>query len=170
MLFEQFAISSSLHNTHSSPMKNLENVLYISLLGLFGLLGIWLQTEFIEEEVTTNYLNRHDPDYYIENFTATGMDETGNRAFLLQAERMAHFPDDDTALLDKPHLIEFSPERAPRHTYADSGWLSSGGDEILMTDNVKVVQEGDSRGAGGTMRTKKMRILLEKSISKDLSN
>ena len=150
-------------------MKNLENILYISLLGLIGLLGIWLQTEFVEEKITTNYLNRHDPDYYIQNFTATGIDENGNRAFVLQAERMAHFPDDDTALLDNPHLVEYSQEQAPRHTYADSGWISAGGDEILMTGNVKIVQEADERGPGGTINTQKMRIALEKSLTKNLA-
>lgn len=145
-------------------MKNLENILYISLLGLIGLLGIWLQTEFIEEEVESNFLSRHDPDYYIENFTATGMDENGNRSFVLQAERMAHFPDDDTALLDNPHIIQYSPDSAPLHTYANSGWLSSGGDEILMTGKVKVVQEADSRSGGSTLRTKKLKIQLAEKL------
>ena len=146
-------------------MKNLENILYISLLGTIGLLGIWLQTEFIEEEAETNYLNRHDPDYYIENFTATGMDEKGERAYVLQAERMAHFPDDDTALLDNPHIIQYFPDMPPRHTYADSGWVSSGGDEVLMTDNVKVIQDAGPQGGGGIVKAKKMKIKLAKKIS-----
>lgn len=147
-------------------MKQLESVLYIAVLGLVGLLGIWLQTEFlVEDQQEIDYQNRHDPDYYIENFTATGMDENGNRAFVLQAERMAHFPDDDTALLDNPHLIEYAPDTAPRHTYADSGWLASGGNEILLTGNVKVVQEAGPDGPGGTILTKKMRIKLDKGVN-----
>ena len=144
-------------------MKNLENILYISILGLLGLLGIWLQAEILHEKPEKqDFSNRHDPDYYIENFTAIGMDETGERKYVLEAERLAHFPDDDTALLDNPHVIEFRKGFAPRHTYAESGWMNSTGDEILLTGNVRIVFEADSRGPGGTMKSKRMRIFLEK--------
>jgi len=145
-------------------VKQIESLLYISILGMVGLLGIWLQNELIEEEPEeTNYNQRHDPDYYIENFTATGLDENGQRRFVIEAERMAHFPDDDTALLDYPHVIEYEIGFAPRHTYSDSGWMNSTGDEILLTGNVRIVVEPDSRGPGGTMKAKRMKILLDKT-------
>jgi len=145
-------------------MKQIETLLYIAILGAVGLFGLWLQTSQIEDEqVVPDYENRHDPDYYIENFTATGLDKNGQRRFVIEAERMAHFPDDDTALLDNPHIIEYEVGFAPRHTFADSGWMSSSGDEILLTGNVKIVVEPDSRGPGGTMKAKRMRILLDKT-------
>jgi len=145
-------------------VKQLESLLYISILGMVGLLGIWLQTALMEEEPEEqNYNQRHDPDYYIENFTATGLDKNGQRRFVIEAERMAHFPDDDTALFDNPHIIEYEIGYAPRHTYADSGWMNSSGDEILMTGNVRVVVEADSRGPGGTMKSQRLRILLDKT-------
>ena len=145
-------------------MKQFESLLYISILGMVGLFGIFLQNALIEDQPELqNFDQRHDPDYYIENFTATGMDKNGQRRFVIEAERMAHFPDDDTALLDKPHVIEYEVGFAPRHTYSDSGWMSSSGDEILLTGNVKIVVEADSRGPGGTMKAKRMRILLDKT-------
>ena len=45
----------------------------------------------------------------------------------------------------------------------DSGWVSADGNEILLTGNVKIVQEGDERGPGGTMQSQRMRILLDQS-------
>ena len=145
-------------------MKQVESLLYISILGLVGLFGILLQNSLLDDEPEErNYNERHDPDYYIENFTATGLDKNGQRRFVIEAERMAHFPDDDTALLDNPHVIEYEIGFAPRHTFADSGWMNSTGDEILLTDNVRIVVEPDSRGPGGEMRAKRMRILLDKS-------
>ena len=115
-----------------------------------------------------NFQNRHDPDYYIENFVATGLDKNGQRRFVIKAKRMAHFPDDDTALFDNPHIVQYEEDLAPRHTYADSGWMNSSGDEVLMTGNVKVVVEADSRGPGGTIKSKRMRVLLDKSEGKEL--
>jgi lipopolysaccharide export system protein LptC len=144
-------------------MKQLESVLYISILGVVGLFGIYLQNSLMEDEPKEqDYLSRHDPDYYIENFTATGLDKNGQRRFVIEAERMAHFPDDDTALLDFPHVIEYEVGFAPRHTYADEGWMSSSGDEIILTGNVKIVVEADSRSPGGTQKSKRLRILLDK--------
>lgn len=144
-------------------VKQLENLLYISILGLVGLFGLFLQDAMLDEEQQVqDFKTRHDPDYYIENFTATGLDKNGDRKFVIEAERMAHFPDDDTALLDNPHVVEYRKGFAPRHTYSDSGWMSSSGDEILLTGNVRIVIEADASGPGGEMRAKKMRILLDK--------
>jgi len=145
-------------------MKQLETLLYIAILGLVGLFGIYLQNSFMEDAPEEqDFKPRHDPDYYIENFTATGLDKNGQRRFVIEAERMAHFPDDDTALLDKPHVIEYEVGFAPRHTYSDEGWMNSTGDEILLTGNVRIVVEADSRGPGGTMKSKRMRIILDKT-------
>jgi len=59
-------------------LKQLETLLYISILGLIGLGGIYLQTSLVEDEPEVqNFDNRHDPDYYIENFVATGLDKNG---------------------------------------------------------------------------------------------
>jgi LPS export ABC transporter protein LptC len=150
-------------------LKQLETLLYISILGLVGLGGIYLQTSLVEDEPELqNFQNRHDPDYYIENFVATGLDKNGQRRFVIKANRMAHFPDDDTALFDYPHIVQYQDGFAPRHTYADSGWMNSSGDEVLMTGNVKVVVEADSRGPGGTIKSKRMRVLLDKSANKEL--
>lgn len=145
-------------------MKQLESFLYISILGLVGLFGIFLQNSLIEDEPEpTNYNSRHDPDYYIINFTATGFSQDGERRYVIEAARMLHFPDDDTALLDDVHITEYQEGFAPRHTYADSGWMASTGDEIILKENVRIVIEADSRGPAITQKSKRMRILLDKT-------
>ncbi len=143
-------------------MKQLESFFYIAILGIVGLFGLYLQIELMDEDVEEeNYAERHDPDYYILNFIATGLDKNGQRRYVLKADRMVHFPDDDTAVFDKPHVIQYQEGLAPRHTYADSGWMNSTGDEILMTGNVRVVVEADSTNPGSTLKTKKLRIYLD---------
>ena len=150
-------------------MKQFESLLYIAILASVGLFGILLQDSWIEEEAESqNFDTRHDPDYYIENFTATGLDKNGQRRFVIEAERMAHFPDDDTALFDYPHVIEYLEDEAPRHTYADNGWMSSSGDEIILTGNVRIVVEASDESPGGTMKSKRMRILLDQETKAGL--
>jgi len=150
-------------------MKALEKIIYITVFACLGLLSVWLQFGIIERQSVQKFDGdqRHDPDYYMENFTAIGMDKEGRRKYVVEAERMVHYPDDDTALLDNPHIIQYQPGRAPRHTYSESGWMGSDGNEVLLTGNVKVIQ-GKSAGqdgesdAGGVITTDKMRILLDR--------
>ena len=151
-------------------MKALEKVIYITVFACLGLLSVWLQFGIIEQQSVEKFDGdqRHDPDYYMENFTAIGMDDEGRRKYIIEAERMVHYPDDDTALLDNPHIIQYEPGKAPRHTYSESGWMGSDGNEVLLTGNVKVIQ-GKSPGetvsdsdAGGVLTTEKLRVLLDR--------
>ena len=147
-------------------MKFLEKTLLVSVFSALVGLSLWLQFGILE--APKEYIDgksRHDPDYYIENFTAVGMDEKGKRKYILEAERLVHYPDDDTALLDNPHLIQYEPGQAPRHTYAESGWFAANGNEILLTGNVRVIQGNNSNAAGGIMTSNKMRILLDRKGS-----
>ena len=151
-------------------MKILEKISFILLFGVLGLLSMWLQFGIIErEQVEFDGNERHDPDYYIENFTAVGMDETGARRYVLEAERLVHYPDDDTALLDNPHIIQYEDGAPPRHTYSESGWISSDGNEVLLTGNVRVIQNvGSDEDSGRTvLTTEKMRIFLDNNQMKD---
>lgn len=150
-------------------MKIVEKILFVLLFGVLGLLSIWLQFGIIEQEqVVFDGNERHDPDYYIENFTATGMDKLGQRRYVLEAERLVHYPDDDTALLDNPHIIQYEDGAPPRHTYSESGWISSDGNEVLLTGNVRVLQNpgGENGAGGGEITTEKMRIYLDNTRNK----
>lgn len=151
-------------------MKILEKISFILLFGVLGLLSMWLQFGIIEKEkVEFDGKERHDPDYYIENFTAVGMDEKGIRRYVLEAERLVHYPDDDTALLDNPHIIQYEDDAPPRHTYSESGWISSDGNEVLLTGNVRVIQNvsGDEDSGQTVLTTEKMRIYLDNNQMKD---
>ena len=136
-------------------------IAFIIMVGL----SIWLQLGLLEDPkpqpIPGN--SRHDPDYYVENFTATGVDGTGKNRYVLEAERMVHFPDDDTALLDKPHIIQYKEDLAPRHSYSDSGWVAPGGDEVLLTGNVRVIEGHANEDSGGIMTTEKLKIKLKEN-------
>jgi len=144
-------------------MRILEKLLIIGILVLFAAFSFWLQMGIEDRpQREDDPRARHDPDYYIENFTTTGMDETGHPAYILKAERLVHYPDDNTALLDKPCVTQYKPGEPPTHTCAESGWVSPDGDEVLLDGNVRVVQEGGPTGAGGVATSDRMRIELKK--------
>lgn len=136
--------------------KSILTAVFVALAGL----SIWLQSGLLEPERTQLAEPAdNEPDYYIEKFTATGIDTAGRR-YVVEADRMVHFPVDDTALLDNPHVIQYEENVPPRHVYADSGWMSSNGEEILMTGSVRVIQGKGNLATGGITTTDKMKIRL----------
>ena len=148
-------------------MDWLERIAIFSVVIVLGGITAWMQTDLLTESANTAEVisENHDPDYYIENFTAVGMDTDGFRQYVLEAERMVHFPDDDTALLDKPHVIQYEEERAPTHIYSETGWISANGDEVILTGNVRIIRGRDSTGSGGVTTTDKLNVILKEPIS-----
>ena len=148
-------------------MNWLERIIIFTIVGVLAGVTAWMQSDLLEETTDQQQMaaESHDPDYYIENFYAVGMDTDGNRQYVLEAERLVHFPDDDTALLDKPHVIQYEPDRAPTHIYSETGWISANGDEVILTGNVRVIRGRDSTGSGGVTTTEKLNIVLKEPIS-----
>lgn len=148
-------------------MNWLERFAIFSIVIVLGGITVWMQADLLAESDNEEQVisENHDPDYYIENFTAVGMDTEGNRQYVLEAERMVHFPDDDTALLDKPHVIQYATDRAPTHIYSETGWISANGDEVILTGNVRVIRGRDSTGNGGVTTTDKLIVVLKEPLS-----
>ena len=142
-------------------MKLLERLIIIAVFASLAGLSIWLHSGLLEPLTEAPPpVNPHEPDYYIENFTATGMDLEG-RKYVLEANRLIHYPDDNTALLDDPHVIQYLQNDTTRHAYGDSGWITSDGTEILLTGNVKVIQGRGGEGSGGVTTTDRLKIRLK---------
>jgi len=132
-----------------------------TVLAMLVLLSLWMQFDLLEDpELEGATAAANDPDYYVEYFTSYGVDADGKQ-YQLEADRLVHYPLDNKALLDRPHLIQNLEEGAsPTHIYADSGWLFSNGDELLLTENVKVIVT-QGQGLGGAATTDRLRIRLK---------
>lgn len=121
----------------------------------------WLtRTVAVPEKTFTGKL-RHDPDYTIENFSATVMDERGQRRYILSAAHLIHYGDDGSSELEQPYLIQYREGSAPIHTRADKGWMPQDKSEILLQGNAVSARGRDPRSAGGEIRVDKMKILLD---------
>lgn len=105
---------------------------------------------------------RHDPDYTIENFDATAMNEEGRRRYTLSAVQLVHYGDDGSSDLERPYLIQYREGLAPLHTRAEKGWIPKDGRQILMSGNVLSAQGRDPQGAGGEIRADSMKISLDR--------
>ena len=136
------------------------DILLVLTFALVTGLSAWLQFGLLDSpEAEPTAAEKNAPDYYIRNLVFTGRDEQGKK-YELRADRMVHYPFGDRALLDNPHIIQFSPDGAPRHVTADSGWLDNVTSEILLTGNVRVVQD-PSGASGDAFSGERMVIILD---------
>jgi lipopolysaccharide export system protein LptC len=103
-----------------------------------------------------------EPDYVIENFLAHAMNEAGTPKYRLSAERLLHYPDDDTAHLIEPVLVQYLARGARTTTVARTGIMPGDGSEILMRGDVQVTRTGEDGRPGGEIRADRLRIELDR--------
>jgi lipopolysaccharide export system protein LptC len=117
----------------------------ILLLLVLAALTFWLEWVVQAPELTANGSARHDPDYIVENFVAVRSGPDGLPLHQLEADRMLHYPDDDSTLLEKPRLYQYENEKVTLSITAKQARVSSEGKTVDFYDDVRAV-----RAARGT--------------------
>lgn len=140
---------------------------WLPLLPLLLLMAatLWLNSQVQSSVTGPNKNLRHDPDYIIDNFTATTLDEQGKIRFILSAKKMLHYPDDDTTQLDLPQIISLSAEHPPMHMTALKGEVSQKGDEVVLRDNVVIVRPAYANKSELTFKTNYLHVVPNKNIA-----
>jgi lipopolysaccharide export system protein LptC len=101
----------------------------------------------------------HEPDYYMQNFTTSTMDEQGKLAHRLSAEMMLHYADDDSTELVKPVLDVYNDEPSPWRVRADKGWVSANNEVVLLTGAVHIWRDGPDGVRELDVKTRDLRVL-----------
>ena len=131
----------------------------VGLLLLLAMLTFWLERTVQAPQPKNDGSSRHDPDYTVENFTATRMGLDGLPRHTLVAVKMVHYPDDDTTHLEKPHFTRLEKDRPPLHIQSDRGLLSSEGEHAYFTGNVLVTREATQDKSALTLTTSYLHVI-----------
>jgi lipopolysaccharide export system protein LptC len=120
----------------------------------------------VREDDSHPAMRRHDPDYFVANFTTTTYNKEGAAESILSAAKMLHYPDDDTTDLTAPRVVQSKP-REPRVTVrADRGTLSRSGEEIFLYDNVELVREAAGERPEARMTTSFLHVVRDRSLAR----
>lgn len=125
----------------------------------------WLNMQVESPDSGANKNLRHDPDYVVDNFTATTLDEKGKIRFVMSAKKMWHYPDDDTTHLEAPRLESMTAEYPPLRITALNGELSSKGDEIYLRNEVLIVRPAYAGKSEMTFNSNYLRVVPHKDIA-----
>ncbi len=119
----------------------------------------WLSQQVLPLPPTPDYKARHDPDVIVTNFSAVTLGVQGEPRFLLAAQKMEHYPDDDTTYLVEPRLTGTAAGKPPIHFAASRGEVSHNGDEVFLHDRVQVVRDAYAKVGEMTITTSYLHVV-----------
>jgi lipopolysaccharide export system protein LptC len=138
----------------------------LAVLALLVGLTFWLNQLVQPSAARGDGSMRHDPDLIVEKFNARTLGVDGNVLYTLAADRMVHYPDDDSAHLLAVRLEAFEPTQPKLSATADRGRLEQGGDRVLVEGNVVVIREADAKLGRARITTEKLLLLPDAGIAR----
>ena len=145
-----------------NPLQRLRE--WSPLLPLLLLLAAtyWLNQQVQPLPSKQDTSKRHDPDFIISKFVATTLNEQGMPRFLMSAQNMVHYPDNDSTHLDVPQLSSLYADRPAVYTSSRRGEVSSKGNEVFLRDEVKLVRAASATQSEMTITTSYLHIVPDR--------
>lgn len=112
----------------------------VALMILLVGLTFWLQRASEVKDSFSDSKLRHDPDYIVERFTLRRFAPTGALQNTLVAEKMVHYPDDETTVVAEPRVSLLRETRTTRLS-AKQGLVGPDAREVVLTGNVRGTRE-----------------------------
>lgn len=141
---------------------------WFPLLLLAGLAGLtlWLD-RFVQTPGTgSGAAVRHDPDYIVDGLSALRMAPDGTVKHTLFAQRMVHYPDDDSTHLKSPRFVSYGTAQAPVTITATEALISSEGENIYFRNDVLVRRAPHADKSELLMRTSYLHVIPDDNIAK----
>mgnify|MGYP001340637254 CR=1 FL=1 len=136
------------------------------LLAAFAALTFWLDRQLQPVAPAGNAKLRHDPDYIVEDISATRFGPDGAARFTLDARRMVHYPDDDTTALEAPRLVNFGINGARVTVTSKNALVSSNGENIYLRDDVTLIREAHADKDEMKVETSYLHVIPDQEIAK----
>jgi lipopolysaccharide export system protein LptC len=137
----------------------------LALLALLALLTLWIDRSVQTPEPKAPGIDRHDPDYFLNNFVTSKTDTNGSLKYMLAAVTMTHYPDDDSTTLERPRFTQYGIDKPYTQIEGQKGLVSSNGDTVEFMDNVKVVRQAFQDRGEMVVLTDYMKVFPKKDLA-----
>lgn len=139
-------------------------LLPVLLLVFLAGLTYWLDRQ-LQFDLKRNAQSAGDPDFIVDNFTASRMGPNGAPQYTLSARRMLHYPHNDTTVLESPRFSSTARNGTTITATARSATLSSNGEEAFLRDDVLLVRSPSRTRKDMTIATSYLRVIPEKNYA-----
>jgi lipopolysaccharide export system protein LptC len=122
-------------------MINRFSVLFpILFAAILAFISYWVQVSVESGNEKRGNKLSNSPDYFLTNFKTTQTEADGSIRFILSANEMTHFGQDDTTRLKQPLFIRYKNNIPSSKIEGGIGLISTDGEEVQIIDNVKVAR------------------------------
>lgn len=126
-------------------MSRLHYFLVLLIVAIVAAFGNWLMSSIEQTAQLQERPLRHDPDYFFDNLHATVYYKDGRPHYELEADKLKHYPDDDSIDVAQPNLKVFRAPQPPWLLYADEGQVFDAGNLIYLNGKVDITQPGTAQ-------------------------
>jgi len=113
----------------------------VLLLGGLAALTYWLDAQVQSSGRRDDGSSRHDPDLFIERFSAVTFDVDGRVRQMLAAIRAEHFPDDGSVDLVGPAFEITEPGKPRLAVTASKGTVSGDRETVTLRGNIRATRD-----------------------------
>lgn len=130
------------------------------LLTLLAGVSVWLDRVTQQDPVAKTDKTRHEADFSAERITLHRFDPTGKVQYILVADSMLHYADDESSELKNPRLNYLN---RPEPVWVESRFASvnKDGTTVVLTDEVLVRRAAHAGKPESTLRTEQMTVWPE---------
>ena len=132
----------------------------IFILTLLAGVSVWLDRVTQQDPVAKTDKTRHEADFSAERITLHRFDPTGKVQYILVADSMLHYADDESSELKNPRLNYLN---RPEPVWVESRFASvnKDGTTVVLTDEVLVRRAAHAGKPESTLRTEQMTVWPE---------
>jgi lipopolysaccharide export system protein LptC len=135
------------------------------LLTLLAAGTFWLDHASRIDETTRNGKNRHDPDFIVEHFTSRRFSLDGRLQHQLSAQKMAHYPDNDSTEVSTPSLVYYGQSQ-PLLVDAERAWISKDGKEVRLIGDVQMKRNAHDKQPDLLVKTAELRVFPDDELAR----
>ena len=128
--------------------------------------SLWLERAVQAPERDKSGKMRHDPDFIAEDFGITKIDATGKPEYILSAERMQHYPDDESTSVTAPQLVQRREDANPDVIRAERGMITQNGEEASFYGSVVVVREAGRGQSELRVQTEYLQVIPDRDLAR----
>ena len=142
-------------------MKDRSHSLFpVLVLTLLAGVSVWLERVTQQEPVAKTDKTRHEADFSADKITLHRFDPTGKVQYILVADSMLHYADDESSELKNPRLNYLN---RPEPVWVESRFASvnKDGTTVVLTDQVLVRRAAHAGKPESTLRTEQMTVWPE---------
>ncbi|MES1983193.1 MAG: LPS export ABC transporter periplasmic protein LptC [Pseudomonadota bacterium] len=125
----------------------------------------WLSQQVQPLAPVQDRSKRHDPDAIVYKFSAVTLNNQGTPRFIMSAQQMTHYPDDNSAHLEEVQLSSLYTDRPAIYTTARHGEVTSQGDDVFLRDEVKLVRAASATQSEMTFTTTYLHVIPDQDLA-----